>query len=446
MPSSKKNDFTIDLPTGASMLPSRQPLQTLPPAPLNKRPSQPAPHASPLDSISTLKSIEPITPPSTPVRPRYNRSSISEGSITLGSVVEEELNSQSRDIEGSKEATAGIEPDWHGTKPRPYTGLYKIQNTSSSRPAEYGRGVWSVVYRAHTIPVPSAILPTPPTSPVINPPTRLTPSVLAIKSPSRRDANKILYHEARILTFLHSFSNLSKYLVFFHGFDTPTHSIILEPLPLTLDSYVKDAAGSARATMSTNTMFDPVIGCIEWSKLAKQLIAGLVLLHAHQCIHGDIKPANILFRLNSSGIHEPVYCDFSSSLHLSDPCPTEITALTPDYAAPELLLSLTTRGVRTIPTVAADVYALGVTLLFAAIGASPYASARMEMMKLSMAKEGRPVDFARGEDQGARVRRGGLVDKCLVGAVRKESQRWTVEEWAIEVETAIKEKDLLDNH
>jgi len=364
---------------------------------------------------------------------------MSAGSISLVSLNEEDMVIRDHDLAKAKEGPVRKELMWEETIPRPYTQTYKLEDTSSSRHAEYGRGVWSVVYRAHEVPPTSSALPTPPNSPISGPKAKLSQLALAVKSPSRRDAHNVLHHEARILTYLHSICNSSIYIVPFQGYEVSTHSIVLDPLPLNLDSYAKAAASSARTNFSTQTMFDPVIGLPEWSMLATHLISGLAFLHAHNCIHGDIKPANILLRPTPSGLNEPLYCDFSSSLHTQDPSPTEITALTADYSAPELLSSLTKSGVPTLPSFAADVYALGVTLLFAALGESPYACARMEIMKLSMAKEGRPLDFAMGGDQGARVRKGSPVERCLIGAVRKEGERWSVVEWAEEVKKTLNE-------
>ena len=438
---SESTDTPVDLQDSMDVQPARQPLQTLPTTPLNKRPHPIRINSSPLDSMNTLKSVEPMTPPATPIRPRCKRSSVSAGSITLGSVKEEDPSSRDHGLAEVKKGIAHKELTWEETIPRPYTKTYKFEDTSSSSQAEYGRGVWSVVYRALEVSSsPSSDLPTPPTSPINGPPARDTLAVLAVKAPSRRDAYKILHHEACILTYLHSFPTSCTYLVPFHGYDISTHSIILDPIPLNLDFHAKTAAASARTNFSTRTVFDPVIGLPEWSMLATHLISGLSFLHAHDCIHGDIKPANILLR-RTSGFYEPLYCDFSSSLHTHDPAPTEITALTPDYSAPELLSSLTTPGIPTLPTSTADVLALGVTLLFAAIGESPYAGARMEIMRLSMAKEGRPLDFARGGDQGARVRKGGSVERCLIGAFRKEGERWGVEDWVEEVKKVLNEEE-----
>lgn len=426
---SQRSASTMELQASTSIPPTRRPLQTIPTMPLNKRPLPITTNSSPLDTMHTLQSVAPMTPPSTPIRPQCKRSSTSAGTISLVSLDEEDTDSPDHDLAEAEEGPVQRELTWVETIPRPYAEAYKLEDTSTSRHAEYGRGVWSVVYRAHEVTPTSSALPTPPNSPVSGPKANTSQVALAVKSPSRRDAHNILYHEARVLTYLHSIRNSSTYIVPFHGYELSTHSIVLEPFPLNLDSYTKAAAASARTNFSTQTMFDPIVGLPEWSTLATHLITGLSFLHANKCIHGDIKPANILLRPTPSGLHEPLYCDFSSSLHTHDPTPTEITALTADYSAPELLSSLTSSGVPTLPSSAADVYALGVTLLFAALGESPYAAARMEVMKLSMAKEGRPLDFAMGGDQGARVRKGSAVERCLMGAVRKEEERWGVEEW-----------------
>lgn len=266
-------------------------------------------------------------------------------------------------------------------------------------------------------------------------PLFLKNNVLAVKAPSRRDAHSILDHEARILTYLHSFPQAPDYLVPFYGYDQSTHSIILSALPLNLDMHVRAAAATTRANVSTRTMFDPIIDVKEWSSLAMALISGLSFLHCKQCIHGDIKPANILLRPSEEDqSYTPLYCDFSSSLVTTEPKPSEITALTQDYSSPELLSSLTDPVTPTLPTSAADVYALAVTLLFAAIGESPYASAKLEIMKLSMAKEGRPLQFAKSGEQAARVRKGGIVERCLAGALAKDVKaRWGVAQWRHEV-------------
>ena len=59
---------------------------------------------------------------------------------------------------------------------------------------------------------------------------------------------------------------------------------------------------------------------------------------------------------------------------------------------------------------------------------------RSEMHKLAMAKEGRPIDFARMAEQGTRVGDKGLVVQVVAGAVAKYVvKRWTIEKWVEEV-------------
>lgn len=245
-------------------------------------------------------------------------------------------------------------------------------------------------------------------------------------------------------------------------------------------------------------MFDPVVGAAEWAHLATKLIDGLEFLHSAQCVHGDIKPANILLRPSSTfPFPSPLYCDFSSS-HIGRPlCTTTsskalaaigedshdaddefssndeeeeeeegndddddegddnnkkmkkkekeedeiepVSAVTPDYASPELLASL--RSGKATATQPSDVFALATTLIMAAIGQSPYsAGGRMEVLKLAMAREGRPMDFAQGGENASRVMRGKLVDKVVKGALMKNvSGRSTVWEWRDGVGGLLKE-------
>lgn len=221
----------------------------------------------------------------------------------------------------------------------------------------------------------------------------------------------------------------------------------MDAVPLNLDTYARSCLSTARLQFSTRTMFDPVCGVSVWQSLATQLINGLAFLHNESCIHGDIKPANILLRPNgadSAEAYTALYCDFSSSRifdsedrrnsHQAE----QLTALTPDFVSPELFHSLGSTAA--VATLASDVYALGVTLIVAAIGSSPYASATMDIQKLSMAREGRVLDFAGQSEQGTRVMKGKMVERCLRGALTKDAgRRSTVGEWKRDVETVPEE-------
>lgn len=289
----------------------------------------------------------------------------------------------------------------------------------------------------------------------------------------------------------------------FHGYDFSQSSLVLEAVPLSLETHAIAAAKAARLNLSTKNMFDPVVGTVEWAHLATKLIDGLAFLHSARCVHGDIKPSNILLRPSSTfPFPSPLYCDFSSS-HIGRPlCTTTsskavaatgedshdaddkfsssndedededednddddegdennnsrknkkrrrrrkegedvepVSAVTPDYASPELLAAL--RSGKATATQASDVFALATTLLMAAIGQSPYsAGGRVEVLKLAMAREGRPMDFAQGGENASRVMRGKLVDKVVKGGlIRDVDGRNSVWEWRDGVGGLLKE-------
>ena len=288
-------------------------------------------------------------------------------------------------------------------------------------------------------------------------PTALgTTGVLAVKAPARRDAYRILEREARILTYLHSFTRASDYLVPFHGYHEPQKSLVFDAIPIDLETHARIAAGRARIDFSTKTMFDPVLGAAKWACLALDLADGLAFLHSVHCVHGDIKPANILLRTSlDSELLTPLFCDFSSS-HIavssfasspdtqqdSDEKTENCSAVTQCYTSPEFLTALRYNG-KAIATPASDVFALATTLLVAAIGESPYATARIELQKLAMAKEGRPLDFARTGENASRVMPGRLVDRVLQSGIEKEvEKRLSVREWREVMAETIKKMEL----
>ena len=324
------------------------------------------------------------------------------------------------------------------TEPKPYTNRYTLHE-------ELGYGIWSTVYRASETPEPIETTTKLPSSPPESPLSRSIPDckkTLAVKQPHRRDAHKILENEARILTFLHAHAEASNYLVPFHGWDVASHSLILSAIPLNLETHAKSAR---KAPLTTKTMFDPVIGAAEWAHLAENLISGLAFLHGHGCVHGDIKPANILLQPYDDSKYAPLYCDFSSSHILSSTTPTkpeEVSAVTTDYISPELLSAIhngKNNNERAVATYKSDVFALAVTILFAAIGESPYAGARIEVQKVGMAKEGLPLDFARMGEQASRVMKGRAVEKALKGALDKDvEKRLGVEAWRDAVVEVVK--------
>ena len=339
------------------------------------------------------------------------------------------------------------ERPWATIRARECTGRYELlSGNTGSGYQEYGRGVWSVVFKATETPTTgqsaaaAGDIPTPPASPLAthSPRTDLASRCLAVKSPIRRDAHAILESEARILTYLHQSRGTGNHVVPFHGYEPLQYAVVLDPIPLTLDSYTKTAAKQARENFSTRTMFDPILGASVWLRLCTSLIDGLALLHSKNVVHGDIKPANILLRplqpadAAAAVEYQPLYCDFSSS-HVQEPgkTPDEVSAVTTEFTAPELLRAFSHNvDEKAVATFEADVFALGVTMLTAATGENPYAGARHHGQKTAMATEGMPLKFARAGEQASRVRVKGMVDTVIRGAVAKDrTKRWTAVQW-----------------
>ena len=424
-------------PTSPVALPMRPALAELPALPLNQKPQLTTSKTLPAE-VPLVRVDQPLTPPSTPPKPEHNRASASaDGVETILSIDVNLAAKPSEMLESKASQESQQEALGSDTAPKPYTAGYQLHE-------ELGRGAWSTVYRAAEKVEPLKPLtnlpPTPPTSPTTSA-TASSKKVLAVKKPSSRQAHKILEKEAKILTYIHSHANASTHLVPFHGFDSAQHSIILDAVLLSLEAHAKAAT---RRPLSTKTMFDPVVGAKEWAGLAEGLIGGLAFLHNVGCVHGDIKPANILLRPGSNGQLAPLYCDFSSSHIISSTGEKkeveEVSAVTTEYLSPELLEALSPRNTdRAVATYASDVFALGVTLLFAAIGDSPYAGARMASQKLGMAKEGMPLEFARRGEQASRAMKGRAVEKALKGALAKDSKkRVAVAEWRDEIREVVK--------
>ncbi|KAL8713908.1 MAG: hypothetical protein Q9220_002054 [cf. Caloplaca sp. 1 TL-2023] len=364
-----------------------------------------------------------LTPPLTPKR--LHLRSISD---TL-SIAQSVISDASNEGKTWKSPAAEETIDWATVLPQPYEKRYE-------RLEYLGKGAWSIVYRAtETVQVQPSPLATPPVSPASSHRQSNTGGILAVKTAARKDAREVLYQESRVLTFLHRHDHASEFLIPFHGYDASSQSLVMDAVPLNLEAHAEKRLGEVRRNFSTRTMFDPVCGVQEWQSLAVQLIDGLAFIHDKRCVHGDIKPANILLRPDGAGsscTYTPLFCDFSSSRIIDGSsadtdASQQVTALTPDFASPELFDSLRTTAA--VATTSSDVYALAVTLLVAAIGESPYAGVSMDLQKLSMARQGRVLEFARQADQGTRIMRGKAVE-CLKSALEKDvGKRSTVEEW-----------------
>lgn len=105
------------------------------------------------------------------------------------------------------------------------------------------------------------------------------------------------------------------------------------------------------------------IGESKSRRYLRDVVAGLMYLHAHYIIHGDIKPDNLLVTSNGN----VKIADFSvSQVFEDDNDELRRSPGTPVFTAPECCLGLTYRGR------AADTWAVGVTLYCMVLGEYPF--------------------------------------------------------------------------
>lgn len=114
------------------------------------------------------------------------------------------------------------------------------------------------------------------------------------------------------------------------------------------------------------------IGSSLWWRLARQILTALQLLNDCHLVHMDIKPANVLFDnnmssfklcdLTSAALQEDVISEYHTKLQLG-----AFYDVTPQYCAPELMESPPH-----YPSYSSDLFAAGLTLLYAATGEQPY--------------------------------------------------------------------------
>ena len=452
--------------------PVREPLCNIPVRPLNKRPIL-KPLCDATSGQFTPSKGDPLTPPYTPVKPCLTRSSsdLSDASVdknqpqgALGGDAHSTDEAQALLAQQNADQSINQNKSWLETSPLAIIQDYEFIFSSRDRLVEYGRGAWSIVYTAQSarnqvlkdnanstcgVSIPQSGLPTPQTTPRNSLLGGKPPQLFAVKTPSHRRAQQVIGKEAKILTWLRNRSlRYSDFVVDFYGYDAEKNHILLSAITLDLEQFATSAGKAARSSTSILNVSDPVIGLRAWEELAIHLVDGLSFLREARCVHGDIKPQNILLKSNrnSTGNHVelphsqclqyiPVYIDFSSSHICSEDSTTqsaskdeEISAVTPTFTDPALLAALRSKEV-VIATYANDLYALAVTLLFAAIGECPYSCASSSIQKQIMAKEGRPLDFARSGDMATRISKGGLIDRCLARSFDKGDARWDLNTW-----------------
>ncbi|EEH38645.1 kinase domain-containing protein [Paracoccidioides lutzii Pb01] len=395
-----------------------------------------------------------LTPPLTPTTPHV-KPTLYDDHNGLRQSIPVPTESDFRELEGEQ-------PENKNLLPLEFPYDIELQSDSRGRPIEYGSGAWSVVYKATSrwIFTTPDCPPTPPRTDTLSlPPT----SVIAVKSPVRRDAHLILLAEARLLSRLSQIPGAEHHIVPFHGFISLSHSLVLSAIPLSLSDYISNQAVSAQETFSTKTMFYPVLGMPRWLALARELVIGLDWLHSYgQIVHGDIKPQNVLLKPREPGgdndsaysnstedpfPYEPIYIDFTSSY---DPLTMEpnsqspgssqsLSALTPPFAAPELLTVQSLKSTNAVQSKGSDVFSLAVTLLTAVTGDLMLYPGSTNMQRLAMSRDGHWVlDYVRSGVHGSRLPVRGIAEKILSPAVVKDPEsRIKTADWRPMIEDVI---------
>lgn len=375
--------------------------------------------------INTPGSISSLTPPVTPI----------------GKETKDPARSIPSPVHDSIPAQTDVLLKQDINTPTRFTDDLEICHDSEDRPIEFGRGAWSIVYKARSTTTPSTPMHTPPTSPAT------VTRIYAVKAPLRRDAATVLQAEALTLTRLMCTPNHLHHVIPFHGYHASTNAIVMTAVPLALSTYIEDQADLARKRApSTATMFDPVQGPSSWLAMARKLISALAWLHSTAgVVHGDIKPHNLLLRAQaeedepaSPFPYEPLLADFSSAVGIPsdgappDPARVCYSAFTPPFTAPELLSLASLKTGTAAPTPASDVFSLAATLVAAATGDLLLYPGSNSMQRLAMARDGHQIlNFTRSGPNAARVPRKGVVEGLVVPAVAKEpGQRIGAVEWA----------------
>lgn len=96
--------------------------------------------------------------------------------------------------------------------------------------------------------------------------------------------------------------------------------------------------------------------------IMKQILEGLTYLHAHNILHRDLKPDNILYKKSGSTSVKIAIADFGFSIHTKSPVCESLGSV--NYAAPELFDSFYGTSV--------DVWAVGVICFCVLTGYFPF--------------------------------------------------------------------------
>lgn len=415
-----------------------------------------------LQNLRTLHEANTITPPATPTKASHSKSSSASSDFlnTLSSLRRGDSVSSSPGGRPRKDSADPI----HQTHKSggielitfPYhLSDYEIQKDEKGRQRRIGSGAWSDVYLANPIfsklgdqIKTSTSLPITPVDSQASSqeePQQLpmVPPHYAIKAPVNRSARNVLREEARVLSHLSQSPNAERHIVSFYGQDTRTDALVLRAMSGTLEAWVQQ---------DLNTLSEPhrvqKLATV-FPTMASSLLDSLSWIHAQSCIHGDIKPTNIL--LSPAGPAGPgsglVFSDFSSAIlsasSFAEHDAKEQGAGTWEYLDPTLHSTFSSA----VPSAATDLWSLAITLLFVVIGASPYdALKRNRYQHREMMRQGAAMECLAYGDEGMRnVTRVKGLSKAVgfdvlkwFGKVLKKDvgRRVDLGEWKREVEGA----------
>ncbi|HLU68762.1 MAG TPA: serine/threonine-protein kinase, partial [Kofleriaceae bacterium] len=159
-----------------------------------------------------------------------------------------------------------------------------------------------------------------------------------------------------------------------HG-EVPTFS---RPVPYLVTEWMAGETLSGRLRSSGLTMREAVA-------LARDLAGALALVHRHDLVHRDVKPANIIFR--QPGELSPVLIDFGIARPSSAPraiTGTGIMVGTPGFVSPEQARGSVTVGPPS------DVFSLGCVLYLCLTGTAPFHASTAALTFLKIVSETPP--------------------------------------------------------
>lgn len=221
--------------------------------------------------------------------------------------------------------------------------------------------------------------------------------IFAIKTRISSTPKEIFASEMSVLSKLRQNGGSEMPVVQFYPELSDEDHCVLEMFQTSLDSLVKSP--KFRPDENSIDFFDyrlmiqPICGLKTWCLWAQKLVKGLKFIHAHNVVHADLKPDNVLVNNALGGDAVLAISDFSAAVDLDaqpgSVLPSELPnhfALSPVFSDPEL------RHGTKLPSFGSDIYALGLVLAFCATGQEPYSSAKNATQRLLWMDKMGPLD------------------------------------------------------